>query len=255
MRLEGERRTGHLDRRVPVGEPGVRNTVAIDIRVTEMQARLRRPVELVRRDQVAQIVAAIVGEEQLAGHRVPVEADRVADPAREDLEVLTVGIQANDGAFEPARPHRCCRAPRSRRRACHPARSPHSASRDGGNRATRHRARPRRSCRPGRIGSPGSARPRTAGRLSPPGHWAPSGQSRHAARCPRCRRARCRAPRTDPDYACRHRPRGRLPRPPASGHPAPRRTPRSRTPAVDGADRAAGLRRLGQRSRSGRSAG
>ena len=65
-----------------------------------MESRLLRPVQLVGRDQVAQIVAAIVGEEHLAGHGMPVEADRVAHPAREDLEPVAVGIHPDDRALE-----------------------------------------------------------------------------------------------------------------------------------------------------------
>ena len=58
------------------------------------------PVELVLRPVVAGPVAAVVGEPQLLGHRVPVEPDCVADPACHDLHAGSVGVVAADLAVD-----------------------------------------------------------------------------------------------------------------------------------------------------------
>ena len=67
-----------------------------------MQVAIGGAVELVRRHEVAQPVAAVVGEEQLARARVPVEAKRIAHAAREHLEFVAVRTHAQDGALEAA---------------------------------------------------------------------------------------------------------------------------------------------------------
>ena len=66
-----------------------------------MLARAGRVVELAWRNVVAHAVDLIVGEPQVAGPRVEVLADRVADAARKDLAVLAVAIHANDAADPP----------------------------------------------------------------------------------------------------------------------------------------------------------
>ena len=58
---------------------------------------MRRPVQLVRRHVVAEQVPAVVGEPQLAGPGVPVEAHGVAHAARERLEPRAVRPHAQDG--------------------------------------------------------------------------------------------------------------------------------------------------------------
>ena len=55
-------------------------------------------VERIRRHVVAHLVAAVVGEPQLARPRIPVESDGVAEPAREHLEPAAVGIHPHDVA-------------------------------------------------------------------------------------------------------------------------------------------------------------
>src|SRR6188472_1558521 len=65
-----------------------------------MEAGLGCGVELVGRNIVAQVVAAVVGEEQLARDRVPVEPDRVADAAGVDLELVAIRAEPDDRAFE-----------------------------------------------------------------------------------------------------------------------------------------------------------
>ena len=57
-------------------------------------------VELVLRSVIAGPVAAVVGEPQFLGHRMPVEADRVAHAARDDLHAGAVRIVAADLAVD-----------------------------------------------------------------------------------------------------------------------------------------------------------
>jgi len=73
------------------------------IREAEVAAFLvfRNAVELVFRSGIAGPVAAIVGEPQLLGHRMPVEADGVADAARDDLHAGSVGVVAADLPWMP----------------------------------------------------------------------------------------------------------------------------------------------------------
>jgi hypothetical protein len=59
-----------------------------------MHAGARRAVQFVGRRVVAEHVAAVVGEPQCAVHRVPVEADAVADAAGEYLPPRAVGVHA-----------------------------------------------------------------------------------------------------------------------------------------------------------------
>src|SRR5262249_41579102 len=53
-------------------------------------------IELVLWTLIAGPVAAVVGEPKLLGGRVPVEADRISDPARDDLHAGTVGAVTPD---------------------------------------------------------------------------------------------------------------------------------------------------------------
>lgn len=78
----------------------IRDAVAVDEGVAEVQAGLRRAVQLVGRHVVAEVVAAVVGEPEVAGRGVPGEADRVADAVGEDLAVAAVGIQAGEARVD-----------------------------------------------------------------------------------------------------------------------------------------------------------
>src|SRR4030095_12254582 len=65
------------------------HAIAVGVRPA-VEAVLDDAVELARREVVAEQVAAVVGGEQLAGLRPPVEADAFAQPAREDLLAASV---------------------------------------------------------------------------------------------------------------------------------------------------------------------
>ena len=121
-----------------VRERRVGHSVAIDVGIAEVEAGPGRAVQLVRRAVVAEIVAAVVGEEQLAGDRLPVEADRVADAAGEDLELVAVRAQPDDRALEALDPTDVAGAP-TPRRACRRGRGQRSASRGGSGRGARRR--------------------------------------------------------------------------------------------------------------------
>src|SRR5947207_9142473 len=57
----------------------------VTIRIAEMLAEPRDAVELVARGIVAEPIAGILGEPQLAGARIDVTADTVANAQRDDL--------------------------------------------------------------------------------------------------------------------------------------------------------------------------
>ena len=100
MRLEIDHRIGDRFGRWLTGELGIGLAWGVDVWVAEMPIALRRAVELVGRDQVAQLVATVVSEEQLARQRMPVEPDRIAHAASEHLELVAVRAQPHDRAFE-----------------------------------------------------------------------------------------------------------------------------------------------------------
>ena len=66
------------------------------VREAEVLARPRQPIQLVGRLVVAQPVAAIVREPQLARVRMEVEAHAVPDPARDDLRRPTREVDPRD---------------------------------------------------------------------------------------------------------------------------------------------------------------
>ena len=55
---------------------------------------MRRIVQLIRRDVVAHLVAAIVGKPQLLRLRMPIETHRVSHPAGKSLETGPIGLHA-----------------------------------------------------------------------------------------------------------------------------------------------------------------
>ena len=61
-----------------------------------MLANAADPIQLIRRQVVAQQVAAVVGEPELLRPRLPVEADRVADAEGDVLAMAAVRIHAQD---------------------------------------------------------------------------------------------------------------------------------------------------------------
>ena len=66
-----------------------------------MLAGAGRMVDFAGRNVVTHAVDLVVGEPEVAGSRVEVLADRVADAARKDLAVLAVAIHADDAADAP----------------------------------------------------------------------------------------------------------------------------------------------------------
>src|SRR4051812_14895050 len=92
----GRRRRRRRARPLPA-ELGIRNISPVTIRETEVEPGLRRAVELVVRQIVSQVVAAVVGEPQLVGARMPIEPDAVADAVGVDLPLLAVWREAREG--------------------------------------------------------------------------------------------------------------------------------------------------------------
>ena len=77
-------------------ELGIACRPAVAVRIAEVLAADRDPVQFVGRLVVAQHVAAVVGEPQFVRARMPVEADGVAHAPRDDLEGAAVGIHPPD---------------------------------------------------------------------------------------------------------------------------------------------------------------
>ena len=97
-----------------IAELRVRHIGGMPERIAEMQAGAGGQVDLLGGDVVAQHVPAIVGEPEVAGFRVPVEADAVANALGVDFRCAAVRVHAQDGG-EPrilrkadvaGRPHR-----------------------------------------------------------------------------------------------------------------------------------------------------
>src|SRR6266508_2962451 len=98
MRSRQGGRQYHAGARVWPLDVRIGNAVGVAIGEAEIGAFLilGNPVELVLRAIIAGPVAAVVGEPQLLRHRMPVEADGVADAARDDLHAGAVGVVAAD---------------------------------------------------------------------------------------------------------------------------------------------------------------
>src|SRR5439155_7172455 len=83
----------------PAAESRIGHVPGVAVREAEVHAGARRVVELVGGHVVAHVVRAVVGEPQLFGARIPVEADAVADAPRVDLAAAGRGrIEAADDA-------------------------------------------------------------------------------------------------------------------------------------------------------------
>src|SRR6266852_5398383 len=93
---EPRRRRLELAARAAPAELIVGNIALMAIGVAEMLARLGDPVELVVRQLLRQPVAAVVGEVELLGHRMEIEADRVAHAAHIGFRAAAVEIDAPD---------------------------------------------------------------------------------------------------------------------------------------------------------------
>ncbi len=164
VRAELARRRRELVAAPPGAELGIGQVAAVAVRVAEIQAGARRVIELVGRHVVAQQVAAVVGEPELAGARVPVETHAVADALGEHFEVAAVGVHARDLGVAP----RIGLADVARRAGRHVQlavrdRRPGTCRRGGSRRPAC------RSPRPAPAAGPGAARcRRSAGCGSPP---------------------------------------------------------------------------------------
>ena len=80
----------------------IRDIPLVAKRKTEVQAGLRRHIELVVRNVVTERVAAVVGEPELTGHGMPGEPNAIPDALREDLGSGAIRLHPND-----RRRHRC----------------------------------------------------------------------------------------------------------------------------------------------------
>src|SRR5215208_6753087 len=91
-------RHDHAGARLRPLDVGIGNAVGVAVREAEIGAFLvpRNPVELVLGTRVAGPVATVVGKPQLARLGMPVEADGIADAARDDLHAGAVRIVATD---------------------------------------------------------------------------------------------------------------------------------------------------------------
>src|SRR5216684_4705630 len=96
MRAEQRHRRLELAARAAPAELIVGNIALMAIGVAEMLARLGDPVELVVRQLLRQPVAAVVGEVELLGHRMEIEADRIAHAAHIGFRAAAVEIDAPD---------------------------------------------------------------------------------------------------------------------------------------------------------------
>src|SRR4030095_5796328 len=66
------------------------------VRESERQPFLRRMVQLIGRDVVAEQIAAVVSEPHLVCRGMPVKADAVADAAGKNLGLASVRLHAQD---------------------------------------------------------------------------------------------------------------------------------------------------------------
>ena len=97
-------RAKRVDRRQRRGDPGLVAGAEIGIGLVvavgvgpAVEAARCDAVELAGRKVVAEQVAAVVGGEELAGRRLPVEAHRIAQPRGEDLLAAAVQLHAQHG--------------------------------------------------------------------------------------------------------------------------------------------------------------
>ena len=98
MRPEHCRRQGDAGAGIGLLDVGIGDAVGVAIGEAEKSpaALAGDAVQLLLRAFVAGPVAAVVGEPQLLGLRMPVEADRVAHAARHDLDAGAVEVLAPD---------------------------------------------------------------------------------------------------------------------------------------------------------------
>ena len=98
MRSEQADRRGKLAAGFAPAEFGIDDVALQAVRRAEMYADLGDAVQFVFWHILRHPVAAVVGEVQLLGFRMPVEADGVADAARDHFGARTIEIHAMDQA-------------------------------------------------------------------------------------------------------------------------------------------------------------
>jgi hypothetical protein len=92
-----------LAARAALAELRVEQVALVAVRIAEVHSLLRGAVQRVLGQLVADPVARVVGEPELLGARVPVEADRVANAAGVDLGDAGLRVDAVDRRLEVRR--------------------------------------------------------------------------------------------------------------------------------------------------------
>src|SRR3954471_22229097 len=96
MRIELPRGRLKFAARVFAPKLWIGDLARVTVRESERETFLWRVIQLVRRNVVAEQVASIVGEPQLAGCRMPVESNAVAHTAGEDLAARAIRLHAKN---------------------------------------------------------------------------------------------------------------------------------------------------------------
>src|SRR5215510_6199350 len=87
---------GKFTARVFLAKLWIRNVSAVTIGVAEVEPLLRRMIQLIRWNIVAQVIAPVISEPQLFGHRMPVETHGIADTSSKYLRRRSVRLHAAD---------------------------------------------------------------------------------------------------------------------------------------------------------------
>src|SRR3989454_5705115 len=96
MRAHQSDRLLELVARATPAHLAIREGAVVAVREAEMLAGLGDAIELVFGQVLRQPVAAVLGEVELLGHRVPVEADGIPDASRVDLRAAAVEVEPPD---------------------------------------------------------------------------------------------------------------------------------------------------------------
>ncbi len=100
VRAELERRRRELLARAVLAELGIERVALVAVGVAEVLSLARRHVQRVVRRVVAQPVASMVGEPELSGLRMKIEADRVAHALHIGLGDARLGIDTRNRRLE-----------------------------------------------------------------------------------------------------------------------------------------------------------
>ena len=83
---------------------GIRDGAGVAVRKTEIHTFSGRVIQLIGRNLVAQVVAAIVGKPQFFRLGMPVKTDGVADTASKNFKARSVGVHSIDDSVPLIRP-------------------------------------------------------------------------------------------------------------------------------------------------------